>query len=241
MLLHLLAADGSAPAPAVQRVLGVDACSKGWVGLTSRGEGCFGRDIAELVAAACRAGEVAVVGIDIPIGLPTDRPREADRLARALVGRRAPSVFPTPVREALAATSHAEASAVHLRATGKGLSRQAYALGKKVLEVDAWARTAPMPVIEVHPELSFATMAGHPLAHPKSTWAGSEERRALLASAGVAVPSDLGVAGGMAAPDDVLDAAAVCWTAQRFATGRAVSHPETPERFGDGHEAAIWA
>ena len=144
-----------------------------------------------------------------------------------------------PVRAALAAATHAEADAISLEATGKGLSQQAYALGAKILEVDAWARaTSRRRVIEVHPEVCLATMASRPLAHPKSTWAGSEERRAILRAEGIAVPSDLGLAGEMAGPDD-LDAAAASWTAARFARDVAVSYP-SPESFGDGHAAAIW-
>jgi predicted RNase H-like nuclease len=222
-------------------VLGVDACKKGWVGISSDLRGYFGRDIRELVAAADEDGALSVIAVDIPIGLPTTGPRQADALTRTLVGGRASSVFSTPVRAALAAASHAEATAVSVQATGKGLSQQAYALGRKILEVDRWARTAAQPVIEVHPELCFATLAGHPLRHPKSTWSGSEERRSVLARAGLVVPAQIGLAGAMAGTDDVLDAAAASWTALRYAKGQAVCHPGTPERFGDGHEAAIWA
>jgi predicted RNase H-like nuclease len=228
------------PYPGPQ-VLGVDACTKGWVGISNDLRGYFGRDIHDLVAAAGRGGGLSVVAIDIPIGLPTAGPRQADGLARALVGRRASSVFSTPVRAALAAASHAEATAISVQATGKGLSQQAYALGRKILEIDEWARNAVQPVIEVHPEVCFATLAGRPLQHPKSTWAGSEERRSVLARAGFVVPSEIGTAGEMAGTDDILDAAAALWTALRYAKGEAVSHPATPERFGDGHEAAIWA
>ncbi len=39
-------------------------------------------------------------------------------------------------------------------------------------------------LIEVHPEVSFATMVNRPLVQPKSTWAGSEERRATLPGGG---------------------------------------------------------
>jgi predicted RNase H-like nuclease len=186
-------------------------------------------------------GELAVVAIDIPIGLPSEGSRQADLLARTVVGARASSVFSTPVRAALAAGTHAEATTISAQLTGRGLSRQAYALATKILDVDRWVRTASEPPIEVHPEVCFATMAGHPLQHPKSTWAGSVERRRLLARAGVMVPDELGLAGEMAGPDDVLDAAAAAWTAQRFLHDQAVSYPATPESFSDGHLAAIWA
>jgi predicted RNase H-like nuclease len=223
------------------RVLGVDASRKGWVGISGDLKGYFGVTIGEVVERAERDGALAVVGVDIPIGLPVTGVRQADVLARRVVGRRASSVFATPVRDALLAATHAEASALNVGATGKGISRQAYALAKKILEVDAWIPGAGCAVVEVHPEVSFATIAGRPLAHPKSTWAGGEERRRLLAGVGMNVSGDIGPAGEYAAVDDVLDAAAAAWSANRYAEGRAVAYPETPEVVGDGRPAAIWA
>ncbi len=222
-------------------MLGVDGCKKGWVGVSSDLHGYFGTTIGELIAAADADGELDVIAIDIPIGLPTAGPRQADVLARQLVGKRASSVFATPVRAALLAATHAEASAISVAATGKGLSQQAYALRAKILEVGGWISSGDRSVIEVHPEVSFAAMAGRPLKFAKSTWAGSEERRRILANAGIEVFGDLGRAGAMAGSDDVLDAAAALWTARRYARHVAISHPDPPESFGDGHAAAIWA
>lgn len=220
--------------------MGVDACKKGWVAVADDLRAYFGRTIRELVAAADEDGPLAVIAVDIPIGLPLHGPRQADALVRALLGKRASSVFTTPVRAALAATTHAEASAITREATGKGLSQQAYALRAKILQVDQWAQVTPHRVVEVHPEVCFEAMAGRTLKYPKSTWAGAEERRVILARAGIVVPAEIGLAGEVAGTDDVFDAAAAMWTAQRVLHGRAVSHPAVPESFGDGHEAAIW-
>jgi predicted RNase H-like nuclease len=113
-----------------------------------------------------------------------------------------------------------------------------------VLEVDRWWRAAPPGgprLVEVHPEVSFAAMAGRPLAHRKKSWAGALERWELLAARGVALRGACGEAGALAAVDDLLDAAAVAWTALRVARGAAVSHPCPPERTPDGWPAAIWA
>jgi predicted RNase H-like nuclease len=220
------------------RVLGVDGCKLGWVGITWEGEAYFGTSILELLAAA---GPVTCIGIDMPIGLPDSGRRQADSLARKLVGRRASSVFTTPVRVALEASSHADAIAVNRAVTGEGLSAQVFALAAKTLEVDAFVRSTTTPVIEVHPELSFATMAGAPLPWGKKTWAGTQHRQALLAGAGLQLSTDLGEAGHRAAVDDVLDAAAVAWTAQRFTRGEAFPLPDPPEVFGDEIPCAIWA
>ena len=222
-------------------MLGVDACRKGWVGITDDERGYFGSNIAEVVEAGSQDGAIGVVAIDIPIGLPVSGAREADALARKVVGKRASSVFPTPVRAALTAASHSEATSISIQSTGKGMSQQAFALGRKILEVDRWALAASHRVIEVHPEVCFATMNAGPLKHSKSSWAGSEERRFLLKQEGLRVPSDIGLAGEMAGTDDVLDAAAAAWTARRYAQGRSKTYPATPEDFGDGHQAAIRA
>jgi predicted RNase H-like nuclease len=224
------------------RVLGVDACRAGWVGVALGAAGdpraYLGTSIAVLVASV---GPVEVVGIDIPIGLPDRGRRRADVLARAELGPRGSSVFLTPVRDALTAPDHASAVAANRAATGEGVSIQAYGLRVKLLEVDGWLRAGPPArVVEVHPELSFTRLAGAPLAASKKTWAGAETRRALLAGAGIALRGELGAA-GRAGVDDVLDAAAAAWTAARVATGTARCLPDPPEVFDDGIPAAIWA
>jgi len=69
--------------------------------------------------------------------------------------------------------------------------------------------------VEIHPEVCFARLAGGALAARKSSWAGAERRRALLASAGITLAGDLGRAGASAAVDDVLDAAVAALAARQ--------------------------
>lgn len=224
-------------------MLGVDACKAGWIGIAV-GDGQVAAYTAaridELVAAVSVDGPIEVVAIDMPIGLPDAGSRQADELARAAVGRRWPSVFKTPVREALQASDHASAVAINHRLAGAGVSAQAFALRTKLLQVDAWVRPTDLRVVEVHPEVSFAALAGVPLPDPKTTWAGATHRRRLLAGVGIEIPDDLGRAGSGAAVDDVLDAAAAAWSARRVARGQAHSMPDQPEVFSDGLPAAIW-
>lgn len=75
------------------RVIVIDACKKGWAGITSDRQGYFGGTIDQLKGSADRDGESQVIAIDIPIGLPLAGPRKADALARSLIGKRASSVF----------------------------------------------------------------------------------------------------------------------------------------------------
>ncbi|MFY9888923.1 MAG: DUF429 domain-containing protein [Streptosporangiaceae bacterium] len=225
------------------RVLGADACRAGWVGIVISDQGLSAHihaEIAGLVAAASGSGPLAVIGIDIPIGLADAGFRQADLLARRAAGPRWASVFVTPVRTALAQADHRQASELNRKLTGSGISRQAFSLRGKILQVDRWLPAAPCPVAEIHPELSFAEMAGAPLADSKSTWAGAERRRALLDGRGLVLTGDLGLGGRQAGVDDVLDAAAVAWSAQRVAGGTARRLPAQPERFSDRIDCAIW-
>lgn len=224
-------------------MLGVDGCPDGWVAVApdeDRARVYTAPTLAEVLTAAEQDGPLVCVGVDIPIGLPEDGPRQADLLARARLGPRRSSLFLTPVRDALALPDYAAAVALQRERTGQGFSRQAFGLRTKVLEVDAFLRAGGRPVVEVHPELSFATLAGAPLRAGKKTWAGAVQRQQLLAAAGIALDVDLGPAPGRAGVDDVLDAGAAAWTARRVRDGRAESLPDPPERLADGTDCAIW-
>ena len=225
------------------RVLGVDGCKAGWVGIVlSDGAALpfFATAIGDLAEQASVAGPLDVVAIDMPIGLPDASRRRADVLARQLAGPRWASVFMTPVRAALAEEEFAAATAVNVKLAGEGISRQAHGLRAKILQVDQWVRHAPHRVAEIHPEVSFACLAGAPLNLSKSTWAGVVRRRQLLAGAGVVLADDLGLAGEKAGVDDILDAAVAAWTALRVAGGQARPVPDPPELFSDGLPCAIW-
>ena len=226
-------------------VLGVDACKHGWVGIVLDDAGPLRvvceRTIRELVDAA---GRVDVVGIDIPIGLPIVGERVCDREARDRLGPRRSSIFMTPPRAVLEAVDHAAATQLAVATSGKGISRQAFGLAAKILEVDELASAttpSPAPIREVHPELSFARMSGAPLRDGKTTWPGMAERRRLLEAEGIVLTGDLGLSGKRVATDDVLDAAAVAWTARRIVLGTARPLPDPPELVADGRLAAIWA
>lgn len=62
-------------------VLGVDACKAGWIGIALDDDGTsayVAATIDELVVLAEADGSVAVVAIDMPIGLPDSGHRQAD-------------------------------------------------------------------------------------------------------------------------------------------------------------------
>ncbi len=159
---------------------------------------------------------------------------------RKVIGPRLASVFITPVRAALEASDYDTASAENRQLAGEGISRQAFALQPTILDVDRWVRHAPGRVIEVRPEVSFAQLASEPLRLSTSTWPGASQRQQLLATAGILLAEDLGVAGEKAAIDDVLDAAVAAWSARRVAHCQARPAPGPPETFSGGLPCAIW-
>jgi predicted RNase H-like nuclease len=222
------------------RVMGLDACKGGWIGVVLD-DGRFEQAtyLPSVLVSYPWIGSIDVHGVDMPIGLPAgDAPRAADLAARASLGRRRSTIFLAPQRAAFRSTTYAQA---RIGPAGRGLTAQAFALRAKILEIEEWIERGADNVYEVHPELSFLAMRGGPaIQAPKKTWAGAMQRRQLLADVGVELPDDLGREGEKAAVDDVLDAAAVAWSAQRIATGQARSLPDPPEVI-DGRQVAIWA
>lgn len=200
--------------------LGVDAARGGWIAVALQ-EGRFADAGLErrFPAILERFPDALVIGVDVPIGLPAPgERRRADIEARRVVGGRRSSVFFTPSREALEATTYREA-----RAVAPSTSAQGWALRTAILDV---ARVDDGRVREVHPEVSFATLAAEPLAFGKRTWNGQHERTRLLARAGIELPKRLDA--GLVAVDDVLDAAVAAWTATRIARGENVTLPADP-------------
>ena len=130
--------------------------------------------------------EVSQVLIDVPIGLKGAQTEEraCDKEARAsLKPPRASSVFPAPSRYSLNASSYEEASAINKIKTGRGLSKQSFAISQKIKEVDEYLRRTQMQglIREMHPEVSFwALNKRKAMLHPKKTESGIVERLNLI-------------------------------------------------------------
>src|SRR5262245_24803223 len=187
-----------------------------------------------------------VSAVDIPIGLLVEqRPggRSCDRCARRLLGRRASSVFTPPTRPLLDATHYAQVR-------GHGLSIQAFNILPKIREVDrVMTPTLQQRVYEAHPELAFQSLAGHPIQDRKKTVAGREERLRVLEN----IPSPLfhGIRTAFGhilhtykrtdvAPDDILDAYVLVWTALRIWRAQAQRVPRSPPHDARGLRMEIW-
>ena len=229
-----------------------------WCGIVVGATGFVGArtgTLAELIAWAddlVPDSPAAAVGVDIPIDHVEVPERTADRETRRFVKPLGSTVFPTPPRLAVEAASYAEANALLAAAGAPKLSKQAWMLVPRMIEATAVARTDDR-LHEVHPEAAFRQMKldlagldadapgadGVRIRRSKKTWNGLLERRGLLAAHGIHLPEDDPALDGVVS-DDVVDAAAVAWTARRIALGCAVPMPDPPDRAAGGRPVAVW-
>ena len=233
------------PGPESRLVAGVDSVPRrkgdGWVmAMTETASGApvefsVWESFADLWGFARERG-LLVVAVDIPVGLPSAGGRTADRDGRVLLKpKRTSCVFPAPALCILDVEDYDRAKRLSYDATRKRPTKQSHALLRKIREVrhavndpNSFYRcgssidSAPTWAVEVHPEVSFAKLAGEPIPVSKHKQAGVARRVDLLQAV---FPN---IAEAMAAPvagrprpgrDDRLDAAAAAWTARQLVKG----------------------
>lgn len=212
--------------------IGIDGCPAGWVAVSRDGV-----HVENDLAALLDRLTPAIVAIDMPIGLAEHGPRACEAAARRLLGwPRASSVFPVPVRAALHGRTHDEASELNAAASGKRLTAQTFNILDKIRAVDALLRGSPYwaaHVFETHPEVCFAAMnRGESLAEPKRSAAGHARRRGLIAAHfghDAFTSARTLVAKKDAANDDIADALACLFSAERIAQGEHITLPPEGE------------
>lgn len=225
--------------------LGIDGCRAGWCCVRLSGkEGGSCRVVPDARGVGDLAAAADAAFIDIPIGLVDAGPggRDCDRAARRLLGVRAASVFSPPARTTLAARDYAQALALNRRATGRGLSLQAWHIVPKIRAVDTLLRDRPALrglLREAHPELCFRALnGGEVMQHNKKQPAGQRERLAVLVRWLPSAPALFEEACARyprrdLARDDILDALA-CAVSARAGSGRYRTLPADPPRDGQG-------
>lgn len=210
------------------RVIGIDGCPGGtWVAVEAELDSAHRPrklsvrvvdDLAPTIK-RLRAGELQAVAIDMPIGLLDDRPRASDGAARALLGPRRSSVFPTPVRAVLDTVDYADACNRSRQACGRAISKQAFYLLPRIRLLDDLVEPSDQDrLVEAHPELAFVRLNREPLQTSKHTAEGRAIRRELLSEE--LTKRDLArVLDSRCAPlPDLLDATSLVTTATRVAT-----------------------
>ena len=221
--------------------VGVDGCKAGWFAVAISGpvhwsHGVFGT-VGQILERYVDAEQVL---IDVPIGLrDSDQvERLCDRQARRLLGPpRASSVFPAPSRDVLRASTYEEAIQINRSRTGRGISKQTWAIMPKIREVDellGGSDSARDLLIEVHPELLFWSLnEGVAMVHRKKGTLGMSERLSLLEtkfpqSSTVHVDVMASYLRSRVARDDAVDALAAA-VAGFLGQGRLDQVPTQPE------------
>lgn len=218
--------------------IGIDGCRAGWLGLAlGEGDEYRWRLLADEQALAGFIASAKQALIDIPIGLVAAGPHEriCDKAARRILGApRAASVFPAPARPSLEATGYDQAQRINRALTGRGLSRQSWAIAPRIRQIDELLRTHPHlrgRLRESHPEVCFwALNHGVPMVGNKKTPTGRKARLAVLARhypGASAIVETVAFSRRQVAPDDVVDALVLAVTA-RLGARRLASLPENP-------------
>ncbi len=173
--------------------VGVDGCKGGWFSVGMDRTGGFETKVfCSFRKLLGYYRDAKLILVDIPIGLPeSEGGRDCDRAARKKLGRRrGSSVFPTPTRQTVHQASQAPkdyraAVRKEKEVTGKGISKQAFAIAPKIAEVDELMADrggrAVSVVREVHPELLFWALNGRKaMASSKKSKQGRCERLRVL-------------------------------------------------------------
>jgi predicted RNase H-like nuclease len=228
------------------RLAGIDGCKDGWVAvIADAGNLASARllHLSDLVAFLNREA-IDFALIDMPIGF-VDGPqqRDVETAMRAFLPGKSSSVFNTPCRMALGEPTYFDASFVNEQALGKRLPKQSFALFPKMREVDLSVRLVGQTRLrEGHPEVSFAAMNGNPVLSKKREVAGQSDRAALLHAAGIPAEAMLQAKPkGKIGSDDILDAAALLWSAARYCDTQHVTFPPVPLRDSVGLEMSVIA
>lgn len=230
-------------------IAGIDGCKSGWICIT-RNLTTGSVDSAVYPNAQTllqQTPKPEIIAVDIPIGLVESGKRKCDEEARKILKARQFSVFNAPIRSVLRASSQKEACSIRMKIDGKGVSAQSFNIFKKVLEFDEiLLKTLQLKdtIKEVHPEICFWAMNNkYPMIHSKKTKEGKNERIKLLTQHFGNNPirdarskyrkKDV-------ADDDIHDAFAALWTAERILKGEAGRIPENPPCDVNGLYMGMW-
>jgi predicted RNase H-like nuclease len=220
------------------KVVGVDGCPAGWIAVIW-GETVEHRlftSFADIIAS-----DAAIIAVDMPIGLPQQSGRDAERAARKVLGERQSSVFSIPSRAAVMCHDYREACSINLKHSDppKKIAKQAFNLFRRIREIDALMTPESQHRIhEVHPELAFWIMNNNspvPLAKKVKSAdlrPGLDLRRTLLGKAGFPI-NDLKPATyrkSEVGDDDLVDACACAWSARRILQNQHLCFPDNPPR-----------
>ena len=200
---------------------GLDGCKSGWLLIYYQDYKYKHQLIASIHQAVSIFEQSRKIFIDIPIGLSSKNyNRQIEKKMRHLLKNRSSTVFTPPCREAVKQENYQLANKVNRAVTSKGLSKQAFNIGKKIAEVDHFLeQERKYQLVESHPEICFKLLNRSVLQTKKNTNDGQMERRNLISSFAPRLDKlveDLLTLypKSKVQPDDIIDAAVLCLSAQ---------------------------
>jgi len=122
-------------------IIGIDGCKSGWFAVWQNQdeaiETAIFQSMNNLKDFFIKSNQL-IIGIDIPVILSEVMPREADQLARKLLGKKASSIFTAPTPEMLEQPNYEKASLVSKKLIGKSMSLQSWYLFPKIKDVQKY-------------------------------------------------------------------------------------------------------
>ena len=228
-------------------IVGVDGCRSGWFSVGFDRSGCYELKVFPAFSELLDYyRDARLILVDIPIGLPMGPGgRDCDRKARKkLLSPRSSSVFSAPTRQTVEQAAHSPgdyitAKAIESCTTGKGISKQAFAIAPKIAQVDKLLKCrdkdATPKVREIHPEICFWALNEEcAMKCNKKSKSGEKERLEVLdrfepQSCEIYSVACRRFVGGGVAKDDILDALVAAVTA-RCGHDRLKKIPESPPK-----------
>ncbi len=218
-------------------IIGIDGCRAGWFAVWQDPKRvirsrvfCNARDLIPYF----EKKEVITIGIDMPVVLSNSIPREADRLARKLLGKKSSSIFTAPTPKLLIQKTYEDAAKFSKENYGKSISIQSWHLFPKIKDLSEITNHKHFKIHEIHPELSFRSMNNNAaILERKKDPKGFEMRKALLKREFAMLDFQkirVQYLKKDVSNDDILDALAVLWSAQRVARNEATFLPDNPTK-----------
>ena len=218
-------------------IIGIDGCKSGWFSIWENQDETIKSSIFSNLNELknfFKKHNRLIIGIDMPVVLSEVIPREADQLARKLLGKKASSVFTAPTPDMLKQSNYEQASLVSKKLFGKSMSLQSWYLFSKIRDVQTILHNEHINIYEIHPELSFREMNNRNVVlESKRGLEGFNIRKSLLSIyfkkfifeeiRDQYKRKDL-------MDNDILDALAVLWSTKRIQTNEAFFLPQYPKK-----------
>ncbi|HZT64514.1 MAG TPA: DUF429 domain-containing protein [Acidimicrobiales bacterium] len=219
-------------------IAGVEPCPGGWLVVSAKLQGITmspeqPQVIRTFTDLLDYRPPFAVLGLHLPIGLPSDATpggRSCDRQARKILGwPRSTAVSSPPSRRDLKAWESGDSSVHGLSAITRALLPR---IAEAYKDIGSYHQRT---IYEVHPELGFYELNGdQPLLYSKRTSAGKQERMDLLRARMPGVERVLTAKLRGARLEHLVDGCADLWTARKIAAKAITRLPENPEWDSEG-------